>query len=302
MAEVVLFHSVLGLRPGVITAADRLSAAGHTIHTPDYYDGEVFDNLEEGMRKEDALGYQEIARRARESVGWLPEGLVFAGFSLGAVHAEVLAASRPGALGVVLLHGAESVETLSEFFGVEHWPAGIPVQVHYATGDPWVEAEGEVAPSGTQLEGPVPPSRCTPTPAPATSLPTLTCPTTIARRPRRCGGGCSPSWIGSTPEGWTPKEEPTSRPRRRPSWVLCPKGLSRRGTVLLQLLRVGRKTLPQRRMNRVGCSVQMEGRHSPTASGRGRRMMTYGRRPGQPGHPGTPTPDLPAASARWVAS
>jgi hypothetical protein len=34
MAEVVLFHSVLGLRPGVI-AADRLRTAGHTVHTPD---------------------------------------------------------------------------------------------------------------------------------------------------------------------------------------------------------------------------------------------------------------------------
>src|SRR3712207_8708092 len=48
----------------------------------------------------------------------------FAGFSLGAVHAEVLAASRPGALGAVLMHGAVPVEGLSEFFGIERWPAG----------------------------------------------------------------------------------------------------------------------------------------------------------------------------------
>ena len=113
MAEVVLFHSVLGLRPGVIAAADRLRAAGHTVHTPDYYDGEVFDDLEDGSRKEDALGYQEIARRAREAVAGLPAGLIFAGFSLGAVHAEVLAASRAGALGAVLMHGAVPVEGLS---------------------------------------------------------------------------------------------------------------------------------------------------------------------------------------------
>ncbi len=83
MAEVVLFHSVLGLRPGVIAAADRLRDAGHTVHTPDYYDGEVFDDLDEGQRKEKALGYQEIARRAREAVAGLPAGLVFTGFSLG---------------------------------------------------------------------------------------------------------------------------------------------------------------------------------------------------------------------------
>jgi dienelactone hydrolase len=127
MAEVVVFHSVLGLRPGVIAAADRLRAAGHTIHTPDLFDGEVFDDLDDGQRKEEALGYQEIARRAKEAVAELPAGLVFAGFSLGAVHAELLAASRPGALGavlMVLMHGAVPVEGLREFFGVDRWPEG----------------------------------------------------------------------------------------------------------------------------------------------------------------------------------
>jgi dienelactone hydrolase len=153
MAEVVLFHSVLGLRPGVISAAERLRAAGHTLHTPDYFDGEVFDDLEEGSRKEEKLGYQEIARRTKESVSGLPEGLVYAGFSLGAVHAEVLAASRAGALGAVLMHGAVPVEALKEYFGIESWPEGVPVQVHYAVDDPWVEAEEEVAPLGEAVRG-----------------------------------------------------------------------------------------------------------------------------------------------------
>jgi dienelactone hydrolase len=152
MAEVVLFHSVLGLRPGVIAAADRLRAAGHTIHTPDLFDGEVFDDLDDGQRKEEALGYQEIARRAKEAVAELPAGLVFAGFSLGAVHAELLAASRPGALGAVLMHGAVPVEGLREFFGVDRWPEGVPVQVHYAL-DPWVEADEEVVPLGDDVRG-----------------------------------------------------------------------------------------------------------------------------------------------------
>src|SRR5215217_8289195 len=146
MAEVVLFHSVLGVRPGVIAAADRLRAAGHTVHTPDLYDGEIFDDLDEGMRKEEALGYREIARRAREAVVRLPEGLFFAGFSMGVAYAELLTASRPGALGAVLMHGAVPVEGLSEFFGIDRWPEGVPVQVHYAASDPWVETEGEVAP------------------------------------------------------------------------------------------------------------------------------------------------------------
>src|SRR5215217_1521585 len=153
MAEVVLFHSVLGVRPGVIAAADRLRAAGHTVHTPDLYDGEVLDDLDEGMRKEEALGYREIARRARETVAGLPEGLVFGGFSMGVAHAELLIASRPGALGAVLMHGAVPVEGLSEFFGVDGWPEGVPVQVHYAAGDAWVEAKEEVAPLRDAVTG-----------------------------------------------------------------------------------------------------------------------------------------------------
>jgi dienelactone hydrolase len=148
MAEVVLFHSVLGLRPGVLDAAERLQAAGHTVHTPDLFDGEVFDNLDDGMGKEEALGFREIVGRTEEAVAGLPAGLVFAGFSMGVVYAERLAASRPGALGAVLMHGAVPVEGLTEYFGVERWPEGVPVQVHYAADDPWVEAEQEVVPLG----------------------------------------------------------------------------------------------------------------------------------------------------------
>ena len=152
MAEIVLFHSVLGLRPGVIAAADRLRAAGHTVHTPDLFDGEVFDDLDAGLRKEEALGYQEIARRSRDAVAGLPAGLVFAGFSMGAVHAELLAAARPGPRGAVLMHGAVPVEVLREFLGVERWPEGVPVQVHYAAEDPWVEAEEVAALGGAVKE------------------------------------------------------------------------------------------------------------------------------------------------------
>jgi dienelactone hydrolase len=153
MAEVVMFHAVLGLRPGVLGAAERLRAAGHTVHTPDLFEGEVFDDLDDGMRKEETLGYREIARRAEEAVARLPAGLVFAGFSMGVAHAEQLTASRPGALGAVLMHGAVPVEALTEYFGVERWPEGVPVQVHYAADDPWVEAEQEVAPLGEDVRG-----------------------------------------------------------------------------------------------------------------------------------------------------
>jgi dienelactone hydrolase len=151
MAEIVLFHSALGLRPGVASAADRLREAGHSVHVPDFYDGEVFEDLDDGLRKRDELGVAEILRRAREAVARLPAGLVFAGFSLGNDPAELLAAERPGARGALLMHGAVPIEAFSEF-GVERWPEGVPVQVHYAAEDQWVEAE-EVAALGDAVRG-----------------------------------------------------------------------------------------------------------------------------------------------------
>ncbi|MFP5488373.1 MAG: dienelactone hydrolase, partial [Acidimicrobiia bacterium] len=39
MAEVLLFHHVLGQTPGFLAFADAVRAAGHTVHTPDLFDG-----------------------------------------------------------------------------------------------------------------------------------------------------------------------------------------------------------------------------------------------------------------------
>src|SRR5260221_13812178 len=42
MAEVLLFHHAQGLTHGVRAFAEDLSAAGHTLHTPDLFDGRTF--------------------------------------------------------------------------------------------------------------------------------------------------------------------------------------------------------------------------------------------------------------------
>ena len=133
--EVVVFHSGPGLRPAVISFADRLRAEGHRVHTPDSFDGEVFSSLEEGVRKRDALGIPELIRRAQAAVADLPSGLVLAGFSMGAAAAEFLAANLPGARAAVLMHGALAPADI----GAEAWPAGVAVQVHCAEGDPEVD-------------------------------------------------------------------------------------------------------------------------------------------------------------------
>lgn len=60
---------------------------------------------------------------------------------MGAAPAQMLAALRPGARGAVLMHGALPPQAL----GVERWPASVPVQVHFAVDDPWVDADAVAA-------------------------------------------------------------------------------------------------------------------------------------------------------------
>ena len=133
--EIVLFHSALGRRPAVLDWAERLRGLGHTVHTPDLFDGEVFDTLDDGVRKRDRIGIPGLIERAHAAVAGLPERLVYAGFSLGTGPTELLAATRPGARGAILMHGAFPPSGA----GIAAWPRGVRVQVHYAERDPWVE-------------------------------------------------------------------------------------------------------------------------------------------------------------------
>ncbi|MGE5211158.1 MAG: dienelactone hydrolase, partial [Acidobacteriota bacterium] len=49
MAEVVLFHHVLGLTPGVDAFAAELGRHGHVVHTPDLFDGRTFPDIDAGI-------------------------------------------------------------------------------------------------------------------------------------------------------------------------------------------------------------------------------------------------------------
>jgi len=136
MAEIVLFHSVLGPRAGVTDAAERMRVAGHTVHTPDLYRGEArFDEYDPAIAYEHTIGYRELLRRAEADVAHLPRELVYMGFSAGGLPAEWLAATRPGALACVLLHAALPLSPL----GLDAWPATVPVQAHFMRADPFRE-------------------------------------------------------------------------------------------------------------------------------------------------------------------
>ena len=138
MADVLLFHHAQGLTPGVLSFADELRAGGHVVHAPDLYDGKTFPNLTEGVGYAKEVGFGTIGERGRLAAEGLPNELVYAGFSLGAMPAQELAQTRPGAKGAVLFQSCFPPE---EFGGP--WPEGVPVQIHIMEEDEWA-LEGDL--------------------------------------------------------------------------------------------------------------------------------------------------------------
>lgn len=138
MAEVLLFHHAQGLTAGVIAFADELRAAGHTVHTPDVYGGITFDSLDEGIAFAEEVGFGTIIERGVQAAERLSGELVYAGFSLGVVPAQMLAQQRPGERGALLFH---SCVPASEFGS---WPAGVPVRIHAMEADPIFVGEGDL--------------------------------------------------------------------------------------------------------------------------------------------------------------
>ena len=136
MADVLLFHHAQGLTDGVRAFADELRTAGHVVHVPDLYDGRTFTDLDEGVGYAKEVGFDTVLERGRLAAQSLPGGVVYAGFSLGVMPAQLLAQTRPGAKGALLLHGSVP---LSEFGGV--WPLGLPLQIHTMQDDDWGDVD-----------------------------------------------------------------------------------------------------------------------------------------------------------------
>jgi dienelactone hydrolase len=141
MAEVVLFHHVQGLTDGVRAFADGLRAGGHTVHTPDLFDGERPATIDDGVAHTRSLGGKVLDERADRVVADLPEGLVYAGFSFGAGTAQRLAQTRPGARGALLY---ESCIPITGEWAFGPWPDGVPVQIHGMENDPIFALEGDL--------------------------------------------------------------------------------------------------------------------------------------------------------------
>lgn len=136
MTEIVLFHSAYGLRPAVTEFAELLRASGHTVHTPDLYAGAVFDTLEAAVVKRDEIGIGGLIERAFAAVEGLPAELAFAGFSMGCGPAQLLAQTRPGARGALLMHGALPSEAFEAA-----WPPEVALEVHGMEDDPFFDVD-----------------------------------------------------------------------------------------------------------------------------------------------------------------
>lgn len=139
MADIVLFHHALGLTKGITAFADELRAAGHTVWTPDLFEGRTFDSTESGMGYVEGIGFGEVLARGAASVTDLPTAVVYAGFSLGVVSAQMLAQTRAGARGALLYYSCVPAKE----FG-ETWPADVPVQIHGMDQDPIFAGEGDL--------------------------------------------------------------------------------------------------------------------------------------------------------------
>lgn len=148
MATIALYHSVLGVRPGLLEAADMLRSSGHTVEVVDQYDGRVFDDYEAGIEHMQSIGFPTLMERALAAAAELPDGLVTMGFSNGAGMAEYVAGSRGGVSGVVMVGGAMPPEAI----GIT-WPEGVDGQVHTTEHDPWRDEGIDLAQSAAERAG-----------------------------------------------------------------------------------------------------------------------------------------------------
>ena len=140
MTDVVVYHHVQGLTEGVRSFADELQHAGHIVHTPDLFDGQTFDTIEEGMAFAREAGFGALAERGLAAAEGIRHDAVYAGFSFGVMIAQQLAQTRPGAGGALLVSGCLPA---SEFG--DAWPDGVPLQVHGKDADPFFAEDLEAA-------------------------------------------------------------------------------------------------------------------------------------------------------------
>lgn len=138
MAEVVLYHHVQGLTPGLLSFAAELRAPGHTVHTPDLFEGRTFESIDAGLAYVRGVGFGNVLDRGVRAGASYPAEVVWAGFSLGVAVAQNRVQTRWGAKGALFFHSCLPVSEFGE------WPGGVPVQIHSMDADPFFVDEGDI--------------------------------------------------------------------------------------------------------------------------------------------------------------
>lgn len=133
MVHVVLFHSVLGLRPAEQEVAAIFEADGHRVTLPDLYGGRAAESYDDGSRLNEEIGEGTIRARARAALADAPEDAVLAGVSFGAFLIGQFWGERPRMRGALLLSGPAP--------WMEPRRTGLPVAAHIARPDPFDEEQ-----------------------------------------------------------------------------------------------------------------------------------------------------------------
>jgi dienelactone hydrolase len=109
------------------------------VHVPDLFEGRTFDDLTSGVAYAEQTGFDVIIERGRLVAQSLRNDLVYGGFSLGVLPAQMLTQTRPGAKGAFFVDACVPV---GEF--ATSWPTGVPVQIHAMDADPFFTDSGDL--------------------------------------------------------------------------------------------------------------------------------------------------------------
>ena len=141
MAEVLLFHHAQGLTPGIRAFADELRAAGHTVHTPDLFDGQTFGSIEEGMAHIESQSASTTCAPAASSPPTTYRTSSSTRVLVRRVDRPGARADATGARGALLFY---SCIPISGEWAFGPWPDGVPVQIHGMDNDPIFVGEGDI--------------------------------------------------------------------------------------------------------------------------------------------------------------
>ncbi|MEI4485784.1 dienelactone hydrolase family protein [Frigidibacter sp. MR17.14] len=131
MADVVLFHSILGPGPSEAALTRALTAAGHRVSAPDLFGGRSVQDYDAGFALKDAIGDAVILERARAALAAAPADAVLAGVSFGGFRIGAL--WQPETPAALLISG------------VAAWPEpprpDLRLEAHVARPDPFDDEE-----------------------------------------------------------------------------------------------------------------------------------------------------------------